>query len=95
MPQYDTRRVVNDQSRNQADKHGELWDLTEIELLEESWDTTPLEDIAAALERTVEACRQKHYDLKNLRTINTKAAAAVAIVNTWSGGFTSLAEMGF
>ena len=95
MPRYEERRVLNDQSRNAADKHREFWEQSEIDLLEENWDTAPLADIAAVLERTVEACRQKHYDLKHLRQITEKVKEEIAKVNTWSGGFTSLAEMGY
>jgi hypothetical protein len=89
---YETRRTVNDQSRNQADKHREFWEAAEIELLEEAWSTEPLEEIAAVLERTVEACRQKHYDLKHVRQAGRKETAKL---NAWSKGFTSLADMGY
>lgn len=88
MPQYEHRRQVNEQSRNEADNFRELWSSTEVELLEESWGKATLEDIAAALGRTVEACRQKHYDLR-------KTAEVVAPISQWSRGFTSLADMGY
>lgn len=92
MPQYEVRREVNDKSRDLADKHRENWTETEINLLEENWDISSLDVIAAVLERTVEACRQKHYELKNVRQMVTKETAKV---NTWSKGFTNLADMGY
>lgn len=92
MPQYEVRREVNDKSRDLADKHRENWTETEIKLLEENWDINDLEVIAAVLERTVEACRQKHYDLKHVRQAVTKETTKV---NTWSRGFTSLADMDY
>ena len=57
------RKQRNDLSRNAAKHHGEPWTSEETEILAELWDRTEesLEEIAALLGRTVEACRQKFY----------------------------------
>ena len=62
-PTYQDRQVINDLSRNTATHHAEPWSAEEMDLLQTFWDGTDetLAEIAEALGRTVEACRQKHY----------------------------------
>jgi hypothetical protein len=88
------RKQVNEQSRNEATKDGELWNEHEVEILLQFWGEADLTDIAATLGRTVEACRQKHFDLSK-RPERVVAEKATQETNTWSKGFTSLADMGF
>lgn len=62
--QYRQRRGdTNAASRGQAAHHAEPWTEDELEQLEGYWDGTEetLAEIARLLGRTVEACRQKHY----------------------------------
>lgn len=91
------RKERNDRSRNEAKSYMEPWSVDEVELLESEW-TTKIEDLtalASLLGRTVEACRQKHYELTKLPNRVVQAKESLNKVNTWSGGFTSLEDMGF
>lgn len=56
----------NDASRNRAQHHSEPWSPSELEQLTEYWDGTEetLEDIAEILGRTIEACRQRYYEVR-------------------------------
>lgn len=89
MTQYAIRKAKNEDSRRDADKDREFWTPEEVVLLEENWNTTPLEEIAVRLGRTIEACRQKHYMLEQ------RGTRAVAPVTQWAKGFTSLEDMGY
>ena len=93
---YIPRKQVNEQSKNAATKDRELWSQDEIDFLEAFWtvEVKELEALAAVLGRTVEACRQKHYEIQKG---DAKAVAEKSLkkVDNWSRGFTSLAEMGF
>src|SRR5688572_24173738 len=92
---YTERQRRNDQSRNEAKSHAERWDETEAETLEELWttDEADLVALAALLGRTVEACRQKHYDLS--KQPDRVAEKALKKVDKWAKGFTSLEDMGY
>ena len=63
MSRYAERQVLNDLSRNTAEHYAEPWSAEEVDFLREFWDGTDetLAEIAEALGRTIEACRQKHY----------------------------------
>lgn len=93
---YTERQERNDRSRNEAKNFMEPWDETEVELLEKEWstDAVVLEALASLLGRTVEACRQKHYDLKKNRP-EAVAMEKLKTVDKWTKGFTSLADMGY
>lgn len=91
---YEPRKQRNEQSRNLATKDHELWSEQEVEILENFWDEADVVDIAATLGRTVEACRQKHWELTK-RPARVVAEEKVAQLGTWSGGFTSLDDMGY
>jgi hypothetical protein len=60
---YENRAAMNDRSRNTAKHHAEPWTAEEVDFLREFWDGTDstLAEIAEALGRTIEACRQKYY----------------------------------
>lgn len=97
---YRPRQELNDRSRNDAENYMERWSVEEVELLESEWTTKEddLEALASLLGRTVEACRQKHYDLNRRQqspVVEKKAKEALGKVDKWSKGFTSLEEMGF
>lgn len=89
------RKERNDRSRNEAKSYMEPWSADEVELLESEW-TTKIEDLtalASLLGRTVEACRQKHYDLG--KQPERVAEKKLETVSKWTKGFTSLKDMGF
>lgn len=89
------RKERNDRSRNEAKSYMEPWSADEVELLESEW-TTKIEDLtalASLLGRTVEACRQKHYDLG--KQPERVAEKKLETVSKWTKGFTSLEEMGY
>lgn len=91
---YQKRQARNEKSRNTAEKDRELWSADEVEFLLAFFDPDDLDDLAASLGRTVEATRQKFYDLRR----NEKRVVAekkVRELGKWSGGFTSLADMGY
>lgn len=92
MNTYHTRKVVNERSRGDAENYQEIWDETSVEYLEEHWSIDRLEELAVRLGRTVEACRQKHYDLNRVRPAARRAAATLT---KWTRGFTSIDEMGY
>lgn len=58
------RDKSNDKSRNTAVHHGEPWTADEVELLMECWGDLPEHEVAEALGRTIEACRQRWYEIK-------------------------------
>lgn len=93
---YDSKRQpTNEASRNSAENYKELWSAEDVETLETLWDSTQLIPLAEMLGRTVEACRQKHYELNNPSAPRVKAVKAAQAVDKWSKGFTSLEEMGW
>lgn len=61
MTDNNKRLARNRDSLKDADKHAELWVEDELAFLFEMWGDEPIEDIAAALGRTIEACREKYY----------------------------------
>lgn len=89
------RKARNDLSRNEAKSYMEPWGAEEVEVLESLWSakTADLEALAALLGRTVEACRQKHYDLA--KQPHRVAQESLEKVDKWTKGFTSLEDMGF
>ena len=93
---YRPRREANEASRLTAEAFGEIWEQHEVELLEEAWSEATIEEIAETLGRTIEACRQKHYDLGRTaqRTVRTKQAKATTN-SKWDRGWTSLEDMGY
>lgn len=98
MQDYTRRQTANDASRDKAEHHKEIWEAYEIELLEEGWsdDEATLPEIAELLGRTIEACRQKHYELRKAaeREGRTKRAKSTAN-STWDRGWTSIEAMGY
>lgn len=95
MTYHEERKMRNDLSRNSAENHAESWSHEEVSLLEECWKDVPIEEIAEALSRTIEGCRQKHYDLGKgrMRRAQEVAERSARQVNAWTRGFTSLDEM--
>lgn len=91
--EYAKRRALNDKSRNTAEAHNERWSDQEVAFLEENWsvDWKDLEALAELLGRTVEACRQKHYDLGVAREHVAKTKKTVRPVKS----YTSLEAMGY
>ena len=95
---YTERQQANDASRTKATAHRELWEAFEIELLEEGWsdDESTLPEIAELLGRTIEACRQKHYDIrKNADRRAAEGRRKSHNNSAWDRGWTSLEDMGF
>lgn len=89
---YAIRQQNNEKSRNSAENFREMWSPAEVEYLEANWSTdwAQLTAIAEHLGRTIEGCRQKHYDLI------TSAARVTAKKTTRPfKTYTSLAEMGY
>lgn len=95
MPTYYDRKAANDDSRNRAEHHTEEWAAEEVALLEECWNDVPLEEIAETLGRTIEACRQKHYEIgrAKVRRAQDVIDRAEKTVDRWTKGFTSLEDM--
>lgn len=93
---YEVRREVNDMSRTAAEQHREVWEDHEEDLLEECWSEATLAEIAETLGRTVEACRQRHYEIGQ-RQIYTGRTKRAKVVNnsSWDRGWTSLEDMGY
>jgi hypothetical protein len=93
---YTPRKTLNEKSRNTAVKDRELWSANEVEWLESFWSAEEgeLEALAVVLGRTVEACRQKHYELRK-HAERVAATKSLKKADTWTKGFTSLDEMGF
>lgn len=56
----------NSESRNRAEHFREPWSEEEIEMLMELWRDrdVPEEEVAEALGRTIEACRQRFYEVR-------------------------------
>lgn len=95
---YEERKMRNDASRGGAEHHAEDWDAEEIALLEECWADIPIEEIAETLGRTIEACRQKHYEIgqgriRRARAAQSEATRRSAEADRWTRGFTSLEDM--
>ncbi len=92
---YTARREANEASRTTADAHREIWEAHEVELLEEGWaaDEATLPEIAELLGRTIEACRQKHYDLRTAKQRTTQRKSQNN--SKWDRGWTSLEDMGY
>ncbi len=90
---YTPRREANEASRNRAEHHQEVWECWEIELLEEGWGESTIAEVAELLGRTIEACRQKHYELGQaiIRTKQQKAQHN----SQWDKGWSSLEDMGY
>lgn len=61
MTKHAGRLERNRQSQKYATNHSEVWTEHEIVLLFEEWGVSPIEDIAAVLGRTIEACREKYH----------------------------------
>lgn len=61
MTDHKERLARNRDSLKDADKHREVWTDDEVTFLFELWKAEPIEDIAAVLGRTIEACREKYY----------------------------------
>lgn len=96
MTDYVARREANDTSRVTAEHHAEVWEGYELELLEEGWGETTLPEIAELLGRTIEACRQKHYELGQAKELAGRSKRAKAHHNSqWDRGWTSLEDMGY
>jgi hypothetical protein len=98
MYDYTERHEANELSRSKASAHRELWEAYEIELLEEGWadDESTLPEIAELLGRTIEACRQKHYDIRKAPERRAAEGRRKSQRNsTWDRGWTSLEDMGF
>lgn len=87
LPRDHARRVRNDASRNTADNFKEPWTEDELAELHELWGNFPIEEIAEALGRTVEACRQIFYV-----KAKAKAERSVQRVDQWSKGFTEFPD---
>lgn len=94
--EYEKRRERNDRSRNEAKHNAERWTEAEVEVLQSEWTTVTqdLEALASLLGRTVEACRQKHYEL-NRSPEQVAAEEKLNRVGAWTKGFTSLEDMGY
>jgi hypothetical protein len=92
---YKPRQERNEKSRNEAKAHMERWDETEVATLLELWTTDEADLIALAslLGRTVEACRQKFYDVQ--KRPETVVEDKLQRVDKWTKGFTSLEDMGY
>lgn len=60
------RQVRNDVSKLFAEHDAEQWSTEEHQFLLEFFDTDAdaLEEVSVALGRTIEACRQRYYDLR-------------------------------
>lgn len=98
MYSYAQRREANEASLAGAEHHAEIWEQHEVELLEEGWaaDEATLPEIAELLGRTIEACRQKHYELARRVTTQARTKRAKSTNNSqWDKGWTSLESMGF
>jgi hypothetical protein len=96
MRSYEARREANEVSLGSAEHHREIWEAHEIELLEEGWSETTVIEIAELLGRTIEACRQKHYDLAQGKVTAQRTKQRKAGNNSqWDKGWSSLDDMGF
>ncbi|HXJ66210.1 MAG TPA: SANT/Myb-like DNA-binding domain-containing protein [Actinomycetota bacterium] len=71
------RLARNDESRNKAEHHAEPWSQYEDEFLAEMWGEPGsathtegnLAEIAEALGRTIEACRERYYKVRRATTV--------------------------
>lgn len=94
MARHEVRKKVNEQSRNKAEDHRNLWSEDQVAYLLEFWDSATLEEIAEVVGRTVEACRQKYYMIQWGES-QEPVKAELKKVNEWTTGFTSLEAMGY
>lgn len=95
---YTDRHAANEASRTKATAHQEPWESFEVELLEEGWsnDEATLPEIAELLGRTIEACRQKHYELgRQAERTAADGRRKSANNSKWDRGWTTLDEMGY
>lgn len=94
MHNYEVRRELNEASQSTAEAHGEIWEAHEIELLEECWSDVDLPEIAETLGRTIEACRQKHYDLQKAQERSARTKRQKSTKNSqWDKGWTTFEDM--
>lgn len=97
---YRERKAANEASLAGAEHYREQWSEEEIALLEGCWGDVELSEIAEALGRTIEACRQAHYAIgramaKRAEKEREKAQKATRSAGLWERGFTSLEAMGY
>lgn len=95
---YEARRTANEESLLRAAAHREVWAEYELELLEEGWadNESTLPEIAELLGRTIEACRQKHYENLRRSELEARTKRAKSAHNSqWDRGWSSLEDMGF
>jgi|SRR5262245_17217694 len=95
---YGPRHKANEASRTTAEAHGEIWEQHEEELLQEGWadDESTLAEIAELLGRTIEACRQRHYEiLRRPARVRRDKQAKSANNSAWDKGWTSVEDMGY
>ena len=63
----------NDASRNRAEHHAEPWTEYDDEVLQDMWTARHTEEelaeIAEALGRTIEACRQRYYVVRRAERV--------------------------
>lgn len=91
---YMVRKTINEKSKAAADHDKELWSGDEVDLLMEGANEEDLVALAELLGRTVEACRQKRYEVKR-GELKQVAEKKVERLDKWSRGFTSLDDMGY
>lgn len=76
----------NDASRNHAVHHGEQWSREEIEFLRAFWPEAKGYDeeaeVAEALGRTIEACRQRFYEDRWGRGVQVKTTTTTTTTTT-------------
>jgi hypothetical protein len=79
--QYEQRHDRNEQSRNAADYHRQPWTEYEDQLLQDLWTATHTEEelaeIAEALGRTIEACRQRYFVVRRAETVTYESSSSV------------------
>lgn len=65
MNRRDVERLRdNDRSRNKANNHMESWSKDDLDFLMSFWKSEPECEVAEALGRTIEACRQRYYEVR-------------------------------
>lgn len=82
MPEYEERQARNEESRNRAELHRQPWTEYEDQLLQDLWTTTHTEEelaqIAEALGRTIEACRQRYHIVRRAEVVTYESTSSVS-----------------
>lgn len=87
---YSLRTERNEASRQTAGRFKDAWSDDDVTFLRENFGVMSKEELAAALGRTVEACRQRFYTKADASdTMSVSATRQTPGQRAWARGVTS------